>query len=188
MARLLQINFAFLAGTRARSIRIFNHRHVKVRHEPFNSTPMAGQFDFVRLPARTPHGGASYAWRAQRSHEKYPPVIRYRSFSRAGIVPPKQRARPSRPSQQPRPPLCITPLRQQFHPALSITPSGQHQALSITPLGQHPCLVPLATGITPSGRGSQPVRGSTPITPSAQVRVARQRRTARSRAIAICYA
>ena len=30
--------------------------------EPFNFTPMGGQFDFVCLPARTPHGGASYVW------------------------------------------------------------------------------------------------------------------------------
>jgi hypothetical protein len=30
------------------------------RHEPFNSTPDGGQFDFVWLPARTPRG--AYVW------------------------------------------------------------------------------------------------------------------------------
>ena len=30
------------------------------RPQPFNSTPHGGQSDFVWLPARTPHGGASY--------------------------------------------------------------------------------------------------------------------------------
>ena len=32
------------------------------RRQPFNATPMGGQFDFVWLSARTPHGGASYVW------------------------------------------------------------------------------------------------------------------------------
>ena len=35
--------------------------HVRVR-EPFNFTPHGGQFDFVWLSARTPHG--EYVWRA----------------------------------------------------------------------------------------------------------------------------
>ena len=32
------------------------------RREPFNLTPDGVQFDSVRLPARTPLGGASYVW------------------------------------------------------------------------------------------------------------------------------
>ena len=43
------------------------------RREPFNSTPNGGQFDFAWPSARTPHGGASYVWRAYRNQEKYPP-------------------------------------------------------------------------------------------------------------------
>ena len=45
---------AYISATRAHAGR--------TRREPFNSTPMGGQSDFVCLPARTPHGGASYVW------------------------------------------------------------------------------------------------------------------------------
>ena len=40
------------------------------------------EFDFVWLPARTPHGGASYVWWARRNQEKHPPEKHYRAFFR----------------------------------------------------------------------------------------------------------
>ena len=51
--------------------------------------PDGGQSDFVRLPARTPHGGASYVWclAARRNQEKYPPGKHYRPLPCVGVIP-----------------------------------------------------------------------------------------------------
>ena len=54
------------------------------RREPFNSTPNGGQFDFVRLPARTTHTHGACVWRDQRNQEKHPPERHCRSFTSTG--------------------------------------------------------------------------------------------------------
>ena len=46
--------------------------------------PHSGQFDFVWLSARTPHG--AYVWCARRNQEKHPPKKHYRSFPSAGTT------------------------------------------------------------------------------------------------------
>ena len=62
--RLLAIleSFAGIMADEIASGRMAVLRAAGTCREPFNSTPDGGQFDFTRLPARTPHGGASYVW------------------------------------------------------------------------------------------------------------------------------
>ena len=48
------------AEVQAALMKRIREQHPGMRRGPFNSTPHGGQFDFVWLSARTPHG--AYVW------------------------------------------------------------------------------------------------------------------------------
>ena len=56
------------------------HPHGTRSSRAVQSHPNRGQFDFVWLPARTPHGAYMWCLTARRNQAKYPPETYYRSL------------------------------------------------------------------------------------------------------------